>query len=276
MAESEGGESESPAGFFGEAFHTIGEVFHGAEGLNLASAGSTVLNTAKVLGEEAPAGMELFEGASKLAEEGGGIMGDIGGVLGPAGQIAAGVSGVMNGVALGQDIAHEGWENAYHDSEAYNHAGGALLGAAGAVLPFLGPYGEAANLALGAGEIAADAGGAAAGWAFGDDAKFSADSVAGGLVRGMAGDQSIGDSVRTGITDVFGDNAVTEGIGGAAQIATNVLMAPENLALAAGRGILNEGEAVVDSIANGTGAVGGFIHDAGSAVGSAVSSALSW
>ncbi len=222
-------------------------------------AGGGVGETAKALWDNKG---ELFNTGTEAAEGTG-----LGKALGPIGVGMGAISAVSNGVELANDIKKDGLAGAYHDQEAYNHLGGATPGAAHTILPFLGPYGKAADFGLSVGEAGANLGGKAAGWAFGDDAKFSADSVAGGLIRGTFGDQSMGEGVRQSIGNTFGHGGVANAVGWGADVLTNTAMMPANLGMTVGRGLWNEGSAVVDSIANGKGAVGSALNTAGKWVG---------
>jgi hypothetical protein len=267
----------------------MGHVGEGATALDLANKGSGALRTAQAFApfegglmnviRNNP--MELLKSGSELAEHGGGFLGGASKALGPLGSIMGGIQAGTDGVLAANDIAKEGWDNgkgggAYHDQKFYNHVGGSALGAAHAVLPWLGPYGAAADLALTGGELAANYGGKAAGWAFGDKAKFSADSVAGGLIRGTFGDQSAGEQVRQGVGNVLGHGTAANVVGWGADVATNAAMFPAQLGATVGRGLWNEGSAIVSSIANGEGAVGGALNHAGHAVANGVSSAAHW
>jgi hypothetical protein len=118
-----------------------------------------------------------------------------------------------------------------------------------------------ASAALGAGEMATDAIGAGMGSAFGKDAGFSADSVVGGMARGMFGDKSWGDSTRTAVSDALGGGTAAQVTGAVLGTAENVLAAPVQGLAVAGEGIAHEGEAIYNSIASGTGAVGSWLHD---------------
>lgn len=222
--------------------------------------------------------MDLFRTGSEVAEEGGGFLGGASKAMGPIGQGLGAISAVTNGVELANDIKKEGFDDghgggAYHDANAYNHAGGAALGAAHAILPFLGPYGKAADLGLSVGEMGANYGGKAAGWAFGDQAKFSADSVAGGLIRGTFGDQSMGEQVRQGIGNTFGHGGVANAVGWGADVLTNSAMFMPQLGSTIGKGIVNEGSAIWDGIANGKGAVGKTLNGWGHSIADTASNA---
>jgi hypothetical protein len=178
-------------------------------------------------------------------------------------------------------------EDAYHDPHVYERTVGAGLYGAHKVLPGLGLPGMMADGAIREGEAVTNGAGNAAGWAFGDKAKFSTESVGGGLLRGMVGDQSAGEQARQAVGHVFGHGTAANALGGAADVATNVALAPVNLATTVGRGIYNEGAGIVDGIANGKGVVGGALNTAGhavsngyhavtGAVGSAVDKVMSW
>jgi hypothetical protein len=226
-------------------------------------AGGGIGDTASALWQNKSA---LWGAGSTAAEEGHGFLGGASKALGPIGQAMGAVNAVTGGIEVANDIKKEGFDDghgggAYHDANAYNHAGGAALGAAHAILPMLGPYGKAADLGLSVGEVGAKYGGQAAGWAFGDQAKFSADSVAGGLIRGTFGDQSMGEQVRQGIGNTFGHGGVANAVGWGADVLTNSAMLPQQLGTTIGKGIWNEGSAIVDGIANGKGAVGGWLKN---------------
>jgi hypothetical protein len=262
-------------------------------GLDVANRLSGALPIAQGLSQFAGGGMgglwnviksnptELWNAGSEAAEAGGGFLGGASKVMGPLGVGMGAFSAARNGVEMANDISKEGWDNgkgggAYHDANFYNHAGGAALGAAHTILPFLGPYGKAADLGLSVGELGANYGGKAAGWAFGDQAKFSADSVAGGLIRGTFGDQSLGEQARQGIGNVFGHGTAANIAGWGADIATNSAMFLPQLGATVGRGLWNEGSAIVDGIANGRGAIGGALNHAGHAVADGASAAWDW
>lgn len=208
--------------------------------------------------------LDLWQAGGEIANESS-IFGPAAKLAGPAGQVLGAAQAIGNGVQLGNDISKEGPGRAYHDANAYNHAGGMALGASHALLPFLGPYGEAANVGLSVGETAANLGGKAAGWMFGDKAKFDANSVAGGLTRGLIGDQSLGEQARQGVTGLLGNNAVGNTAGVVADVATNVVVLPQNLANTVATGVTHEVSAMAD----------GATH-AASQVGDAVDSVLSW
>jgi len=218
------------------------------------------MNTVSTLAHNIP---ELWSAGSEAAEAGHGILGPASKLMGPIGQVMGGVQAVADGAMVANDFSKKGFDGAYHDSNTYNHAGGAALGAAHAILPALGPYGMAADAALAGGEMAANLGGKAAGWAFGDGAKFNADSVAGGLIRGTFGDQSLGEKARQGIGNTFGHGTAANIAGWGADLAINSATLPMQLGTTVGRGIWNEGSAIVDSIANGKGAVGHALNSAG-------------
>src|SRR5262249_30791720 len=145
--------------------------------------------------------------------------------------------------------------------EGWNDAGGAALAGAHAILPFFGPYGEVANLALTGAELGTDALGKGAGWAFGKEAGFSAESVAGGLLRGTIGDQSLGWRAGGAVEDLLGGGTGAHIAGAVTAGLTNAAALPLNIGMAAGRGIWNEGTAIFDSIREGRGALGSFLHD---------------
>jgi hypothetical protein len=178
-------------------------------------------------------------------------------------------------------------EDAYHDPKVYDRTVGAGLYSAHSILPKLGLEGLAADGALRAGEAATNGAGNAAGWAFGDKAKFSTETVGGGLIRGMFGDQSAGESVRQGVGHMFGHGTTANVVGAGAEVVANLAMAPVNLASTVGRGIASEGAGIVDGIANGKGVVGGALNTAGHAIangyhavtdtiGDAANKVLSW
>ncbi len=205
---------------------------------------------------ENPSALQMLNKGSELAEDG-----ELGGSLGKAlpgiGTALSVASTGISALQMANDVKRDGgFANAYHDQEFYNHAGGTALGAAHTILPYIPVYGESANLALTAGELTADAGGWAAKGLFGDKAGFNAESVAGGLVRGMYGDQSLGEQARQGVTGLLGHGALGNGVGIAADVLTNSAAMPVNLAMTVGRGVWNEGGAIVDGIANGQGLVG--------------------
>jgi hypothetical protein len=282
MSEPEGGGNEG-GGFLGPTSGPLetglsvgGRVSQAGDGLG---AVGTAISGANAYSHIAPFGGTLFDAftnGSHALEEGESVLGGAGKALGPLGQVFGGVSAVGHGVQVANDISREGAAAAYHDPEAYTHAGGAALGAAHALLPFAGPYGEAANLALTGGELAADAGGALAGKAFGKDAGFSADSVAGGLIRGTFGDQSPGEQARQGVGNLLGHGTAANILGGAADIGVNVANLPGSLATTVGRGIFSEGEAIGSGIANGQGVVGHALNTAGHAVADGVGAAGTW
>ncbi len=208
--------------------------------------------------------LNILNNGAEAAEAGEGALGGLGKALPFIGTGASVLSAGMNAFQMANDVKRDGgFANAYHDQEFYNHAGGTALGAAHAILPYIPVYGEAANLALTAGEVGANLGGQAAGWAFGKDAGFSADSIVGGGIRGMFGDQSMGEQARQGVTGLLGNGVLGNTLGTAADLAVNLnpagMMA--NLGMTAGKGIAHEGEAIFNSIATGQGAVGGFLHD---------------
>jgi hypothetical protein len=249
---------------------------------NIGSAGDgiggvgTAVRGAEAYQHIAPFGGTLFDAFTNGSEgvsSGESVLGGAGKALGPIGIGLSAASTLGHGALLANDISKEGFANAYHDPKAYDEAGATALGAAHTVLPFLGPYGEAANLGLTGAEVAANVGGKAAGAAFGKGAAFSADSAAGGLIRGTFGDQSAGEQVRQGIGGVFGHGTAANIAGGAADIATNAALFPQQLAMTAGKGIVNEGLAIGRGIADGQGVVGGALHSAGSAIASGASTA---
>jgi hypothetical protein len=163
-------------------------------------------------------------------------------------------------------------EDAYHDPHVYQRTVGAGLDVAHKVLPYAGVPGLMADGAIRTADAATNGAGNAAGWAFGDQAKFSTESVGGGLLRGMVGDQSLGEQSRQAVTSVLGHGTAANVIGAGADVATNIAAAPVNLAATVGKGIYNEGAAVVDGIANGKGVIGGALNTAGHAVANTVSS----
>jgi hypothetical protein len=289
MSGPEGGEGGGEGGgeqhgFLSEAWEQrieglLGHDTNASAVLGGVDAANRASGMAQVAGN--PGLAKLFFEGSHLAEEGHGLLGAGAKAMPFIGSALGGVTALGNGVLAANDIAKEGWDNghgggAYHDQTFYNHAGGTALGAAHAVLPWLGPYGAAADLALTGGEMAANYGGKAAGWAFGDKAKFNAESVAGGLIRGTFGDQSAGEQVRQGVGNVFGHGGVANAVGWGADIATNAALLPMQLGSTVGRGIYNEGSAIVNSIANGEGAVGGALNHAGHAVADGARSAWNW
>lgn len=280
-------------GFLGPWEHTIESILghntnaaYGVAAVDAANRASGASRVARAFGPFAdivgsPTARELFWAGSEVAEHGGGLLRGASKALGPISSVLGGVQMVGNGLLAANDISRDGWEDghgggAYHNQEFYNHVGGAALGGAHAVLPWLGPYGAAADLALTGVEFGLNKGGEASQWAFGRDAGFSAESVAGGLIRGTMGDQSWGDSVRHGITDTFGDGAVASTLGWGAQVATNAATLPLQLGATVGRGLYNYGSTVWNSIANGEGAVGGALNHAGHWVADRASDAWDW
>ena len=240
-------------GSFGDGVGGVGTAIRGAEAYqHIAPFGGTLF--------------DAFTNGSEGVSEGESVLGSAGKALGPVGIGLSAASTLGHGALLANDISKEGFANAYHDPKAYNEAGATALSAAHTVLPFLGPYGEAANLGLTGAEVGANLGGAAAGAAFGKGAAFNADSAAGGLIRGTFGDQSAGEQVRQGVGSLFGHGTAANVAGGVADVATNAALLPEQLAVTAGRGIVNEGVAIGKGIANGEGVVGGALHSAGSAI----------
>jgi hypothetical protein len=283
MSDPDNGEGGEGGGFLGptsgplETGLGIGNrVSQAGDGLG---AVGTAIAGANAYSHIAPFGGTLFDAFTNGSEalgSGESVLGSAGKALGPLGQVLGGVSAVGHGVQVANDISREGAAAAYHDPEAYTHAGGAALGAAHALLPFAGPYGEAANLALTGGELAADATGALAGKAFGKDAGFSADSVAGGLIRGTFGDQSPGEKARQGVGSIFGHGTAANIAGGVADVGVNLAALPMSLGATVGRGIVNEGLAIGNGIANGQGAVGHALNTAGHAVANGASAATNW
>jgi hypothetical protein len=279
MGEPEGGGGgEGEGGFLGGFEHLVEQgsewASKGSTLTDIIGGGATAIKGAEAFSHIAPFGGTMFDAFTNGAEAvsgGESMLGGFGKALGPIGMGLSAASAIGNGVQLANDISSEGFSNAYHDSKAYNHAGGMALGAAHTILPMLGPYGEAANLALTGGELLANGAGAASGWAFGDKAKFNADSVAGGLIRGTFGDQSMGEQVRQGVGSVFGHGGVANAVGWGADIATNAAMLPVNLGMTVGRGAVDFGKTVFNSIASGEGAVGGALNHAGHWIGDTAS-----
>jgi len=192
---------------------------------------------------------------------------------GPGRDVSDGLELAGNVALAGNDIRKEGFKGAYHDQEFYNHLGAAGLAGAHLALPAMGPYGEMADLALTGGEMAAEYGGKASKWAFGDKAEFSPDGIAGGLIRGTFGDKSLGEKARQGVGSVFGHGTAANIAGGVADVAVNTAMLPVNLGNTVGKGLFNYGSTVVNSIAHGEGAVGGFLNHAGHSVADGLSTA---
>lgn len=295
--DEEGGHGQQPhherGGFLGPWEHTIESVLghqtnaaYGVGALDAANRASGASRVARAFGPFAdivgsPTARELFWSGSEVAEHGGGFLRGAGKALGPIGSVLGGVQAVGNGLLAANDISREGWDDghgggAYHSQEFYNHTGGAALGTAHAILPWLGPYGAAADLALTGGEFVANQAGRASQWAFGENAGFSADSLAGGLIRGTYGDQSLGEGVRQSIGDTFGHGTAANIAGWGASVLTNTAAMPANLAMTAGRGIYNAGSTVWNSIANGEGAVGGALNSAGHWTADRASEAWDW
>ena len=254
-------QEEQPGTDAGGVMHRLGEMMDGVEGLGVGGAYSMMKATAGVLGDTLPTGMKLAGEVGETVEHGGGLLGDFGKAFGVAGNVVSGISGAVNGYEAVEDFSKEG----YHSDEAWDHVGGAILGGAGAATAALGPYAPIASAALGAGEIATDAVGAGMGAAFGKDAGFSADSVVGGMARGMFGDKSWGDSTRTavagGLEGLGLGETASNVIGATLGTAENIVAAPIQGLAVAGEGIAHEGEAIYNGIANGTGAVGHWLHD---------------
>jgi hypothetical protein len=116
--------------------------------------------------------------------------------------------------------------------------------------------------------VTADLGGYLAGKAFGKDAgAFSADSVAGGLIRGTFGDQSPGELARQGVGSLLGHGTAANIVGGVADVGVNLANLKGDLGATVGRGIDSESAAISSGIANGQGVVGHALNTAGHATG---------
>src|SRR5206468_1219051 len=77
-----------------------------------------------------PSWLELARTGQILGEEGRGVL--TSGALrtvGDVGALASVASTLGNGVLLANDVSRLGWRDAYHDDDAYNHAGATGLGA---------------------------------------------------------------------------------------------------------------------------------------------------
>lgn len=88
---------------------------------------------------------------------------------------------------------------------------------------------EATNMAFSGYQVATDLVGGAAGLAFGADAGFDADKVTGGMIRGMAGDESIGWGAGAAVDDALGGGGLGMAAGVATSAITNVALSPLNL-----------------------------------------------
>ena len=167
--------------------------------------------------------------------------------------------GLISGGLNAKLAADEFSEHGLHSDKAWDHVGGAYLGAAGATLSATGsPY--AAPLALG--EVLTDVAGSQAKNAFGEDAGFTADSVVGSWIRGTMGDESTGWQAGEAVSDVLGGGALGTGAGVVAGIGTGMITMPYDMAATATSGLYGEAAAIGQGIWNGEGWVGEGVHNA--------------
>lgn len=249
----------------------------GGEGGGQESATETWLERAAKGSSWLGRGAHLVEGAEHL-----GMIGELGETAGKAlpgvGAVMGGISGGINlGMAV-NDFSKEG----AHSDKGYEHLGGAALGGAGAALSCT-PYGAA----LAAGEVVTDLAGAGMGKLFGEKAGFSADSVAGGLIRGTMGDKSLGWGAGSWVSDHLGGGTLGKVAGVGTGALVNAATLPINLAKTVGTGLWDEGKAIwgglndpntlagkgVKAVGSGLSSAWGGIKSAGSAIGSGLSSA---
>ena len=89
---------------------------------------------------------------------------------------------------------------------------------------------EFANTALGLATAGIDAAGLAAWAAGGEDAKFSTDSMIGGMIRGTMGDESLGWDVGASTSAALGGGLGADIVGGVVGTGANLLASPLNVA----------------------------------------------
>lgn len=105
---------------------------------------------------------------------------------------------------------------------------GGSAGATGAAATMAGI--EFANTALGLATAGIDAVGLAAWAAGGEDAKFSTDSMIGGMIRGTMGDESLGWDVGASTSAALGGGLGADIVGGVVGTGANLLASPLNVA----------------------------------------------
>jgi hypothetical protein len=197
--------------------------------------GLGMLNTASHLGGGSVA--SSLEAADKSP---------LGRVLGPLGTVLNIQQMANAGNDISKDVNREGWGQAYHDPELYSHMGSMQSGLSHLVLPELGAPGKILDLGLSGVEVGLNTAGSLAGQAFGDKAKFTSDSVAGGILRKTYGDQSPGEAERQLIRNVAGDNPVANAAGTAADVATNLFLSPVTSITSAGAVAADEVSKIFD------------------------------
>jgi hypothetical protein len=191
--------------------------------LGQATTGLGVLNTASQLGGRSISG--AVEAADKTP---------LGRVLGPLGTVLSVQQMANAGTDISHDVNREGWGQAYHDPEFYSHMGSMQSGLSHLVLPEMGVPGKLLDLGLSGVEAGLNQAGSWAGNTFGEKAKFSSDSVAGGILRKTWGDQSPGEAERQLVRQVAGDNPIANAVGTAADVGMNAFLSPVTSITSAG------------------------------------------
>jgi hypothetical protein len=164
--------------------------------------------------------------------------------LAPTSPLLNKVSGVADGLAsaahLAQAVSAFHREGEHSDS-GYEHLGGATLSGSSAYLSFTNP---AAALLLRGGTALVDGIGNAAGAAGREDMKFNSNQIAGGVLRGMFGDRSLGRRAEQYGLDHLRrpedrDDTATRALLGAGNTAVNLAAAPINTMMAVTGGLSN-------------------------------------
>ncbi|MGE0400624.1 MAG: hypothetical protein AB7T06_28195 [Kofleriaceae bacterium] len=166
------------------------------------------------------------------------------------------------------------------EREAWGSTGDATLGALHAGI---GSWCPVAELYISAGELALDGLGTAAGWAGGDDAKFGAGDVVGGLLDAIIPEEEDAISNRAGnwVHDSVGGGTLGTVLGAGAAGLTNVVAAPVNILDATAGGIVNTVGNMFDDDSGPGGSQrddywGQFKNWAGDGISSGASAAWDW
>ena len=232
-------------------------------GLEGAAQGESWLGRAAHIAEWGAEALKIGGPAGEFIEKGAPMVG----------ALAGGASAGINLGLAANDFSKEG----AHSDKGYEHLGGAALGGAGAALSCT-PYG----VGLAAAEVGTDLVGKGAGKLFGKNAEFSADSVAGGLIRGTMGDKSLGWGAGSWVSDHLGGGTLGKIAGTAtgAAINLNPITMGMNLGKTVGSGLWDEGKAIWGGLndkstpaGKAVSAVGSGLSSAGSAIGGAAKSA---